>query len=215
MDKGSKRIAMVVVFGVLMILAFAISSTTPSSVASGMWPDGYRGFEFEVVSDSNDRVTLRVTVVHDAPGVDVGDIYQIPKPDISKVKLRFSRFLGWDERGFYVAEFAPEVIKKQQTYYMEGTVDSGYLDRHGYYYLFITQLVEIECYWSPGDQTIWLGLYYWAYNHFYYASAYGGHDTVYMYPPYNGYYSIGVANPPSNQYTIDYHGWYTIYPADI
>ncbi|KPV63311.1 MAG: hypothetical protein AOA65_1319 [Candidatus Bathyarchaeota archaeon BA1] len=218
------------VFITLAILAFALSGAMPiSSLLHGQawekaktraWPEGYKGFEFEVIADTYHYTAIRVVEVHGVSEIKAGDIYYLHKlflPDPASGKpfltLQLGEYLGWDERGFHVYSVKPpEKPKTQQRYPISGTVYPGHVNEHGYHYLYLTQLVEIECYWTPSDQAIMLGLIHRALYHFYYVLCYDGYALVGMYPPYEGCYSIGVGNPSWNQYPIDYNGWYTIYP---
>ncbi|KPV64041.1 MAG: hypothetical protein AOA65_1071 [Candidatus Bathyarchaeota archaeon BA1] len=51
---------------VLILLGFGLGMiyVASSSVASSVWPEGYTGFEFEVVGDAGDYVIVKVTKVH-------------------------------------------------------------------------------------------------------------------------------------------------------
>jgi hypothetical protein len=55
---------------------------------------------------------------------------------------------------------------------------------------------------------------YWAYGHFYYYRCYDGYAEVHIYPPYEGWYSIGIGNPAENSEAINYDGYYVLNPAE-
>lgn len=170
-------------------------------------------FTFEIVAELDDYFIVRVIEVQNAPEIKVGDIYYIGKPQMPE-SVRFGETLGWDERGFFIASIEPEEILVGRTYYISGTVYPGYVNPHGYHYLYTTTKVDIEVSWTPTNQVIALGLIYWATSTFYYVYGYDGYEFVSMYPPYNGYYSIGIGNPSWNQYPINYQGSYTIWPPE-
>jgi hypothetical protein len=174
--------------------------------------ENIRSFTFKIVYESGDYFVVRVVEASNAPEVKIGDTYHIGKPQMPE-SLRIGEILGQDEHGHYMASVEPEEITATR-YPISGTVNPGYVKVHGYHYLYTTTKVDIEVIWTPSSQVIMLGLIYWATNTFYYTFGYNGYAFVSMYPPYSGWYSIGIGNPSSNQYPINYQGAYTIWPEE-
>jgi hypothetical protein len=69
---------------VLSVIAFsnAIFAYVPSHSQSAKLPESIGSFTFEIIGESGDYYIVRVVEVHNAPEVNVGDIYHIGKPQI-------------------------------------------------------------------------------------------------------------------------------------
>lgn len=204
----------IVSFALLLIaLPNSILAYAPSHGHRMKLSENIGSFTFEVVYESGDYFAVRVVEVFNAPEVKIGDIYHIGKPQMPE-SLRMGEILGQDEHGYYMVSIEPEEIIAATRYPISGTVYPGHVNAHGYHNLYTTTKVDIEVTWTPTSQVILLGLIYWATNTFYCTSGYNGYAFVSMYPPYTGWYSIGIGNPSSNQYPIDYQGAYTIWPEE-
>jgi hypothetical protein len=105
-------------------------------------------------------------------------------------------------------------VQETGTYPIYGTVEPGYLNCHGYHYLYTTQRIDISCRWNPAYQSTYVGIVYWAYGHFYCYRCYDGYAEVHIYPPYEGWYSIGIGDPMENSEAINYDGYYILNPAE-
>ncbi|MCC6018449.1 MAG: hypothetical protein LM601_05435 [Candidatus Verstraetearchaeota archaeon] len=192
----------------------------------GQWPEGYTGFEFTVVGLKGNYLIVKVTKIHGMSGINVGDILymSIPqkilecmamkKPPINQ-PLKVVKDLGYIViKGMKLRVCEVKPLQETGTYPIYGTIEPGQLNFHGYHYLYTTQRVDISCKWNPAYQPIDIGIVYWAYRHFYYYRCYGGCAEVHIYPPYEGWYSIGIGNPMENSEAINYDGYYILNPAE-
>jgi hypothetical protein len=201
-------------FALLLIaLPNSILAYAPSHSQRTKLSENIRSFTFEVVYESGDYFVVRVVEASNAPETKIGDVYYIGKPQMPE-SLRIGESLGRDERGYYMASIEPEEIIAATRYPISGTVNPGQVKAHGYHNLYTTTKVDIEVTWTPSNQVIMLGLIHWATYTFYYAFGYSGYAFLSTYPPYTGWYSIGIGNPSSNPYPIDYQGAYTIWPEE-
>jgi|YelNatPaOPRAMG01_1025707.scaffolds.fasta_scaffold01956_8 hypothetical protein len=192
----------------------------------GQWPEGYTGFEFTVVGLKGNYLIIKVTKIHGIPEINVGDkLYtSIPQkilenmalkqPPISQ-PLKTVKELGYITiKGMELMVFEVKPVQETGTYPIYGTVEPGYLNCHGYHYLYTTQRIDISCRWNPTYQSTYVGIVYWAYGHFYCYKCYDGYAEVHIYPPYEGWYSIGIGNPVENSEAINYDGYYVLNPAE-
>lgn len=192
----------------------------------GKWPEGYTGFEFTVVGLRGDYLIIKVMKIHGMPEMNAGDILymSIPrkilecmvmkKPPINQ-PLKMVKELGYIAiKGMNLKVIEVKPVQETGTYPIYGTVEPGYLNFHGYHYLYTTQRINISCRWEPTYQPIDVGIVYWAYGHFYCYRCYDGSAEVYIYPPYEGWYSIGIGNLAENLERMSYDGYYILNPVE-
>ncbi len=205
---------------VIQVVSAALNGQT------GQWPSNLIGFEFQIIDERNPNYyVIVVTRVHNLPSIHVGDKLILLKPKklvecelkhilpVNKlIMVRILGFIEMDGQRIAVIEVKPE--QETSTFSISGTVYPGYINAHGYHYLYESQRVSIVCNWSSSSQPMYLGLIYWDYRHFYAYLCYDGYAEISMQAPYEGFYSMGVGNPLSNSEPIGYNGYYTLHPLD-